>query len=284
MLRALTGSNLALGFVLLPRQKRRAMSVLYAFCRAIDDIADDIHKPVAVRREELAAWRADVRRTCEGQQPQFPVNQQLKPIVEKYRLPFELFDELLKGVEMDLDQARYESWDALELYCYRVASVVGLLSIQIFEYRDPRSRDYAINLGKALQLTNILRDVRTDAQRGRIYLPLGELAKCNVAPEEIFQYRYSDRFFTLATAVAARAKQFYQLASHTLPAIDRRSMIAAELMGAIYWELLRKMERKKFDVFSPEKTQLSNSHKLLLICRTWLNVTLGLHSTNYGAK
>lgn len=283
MLRALRESNLALAFVLLPAHKRRAMSALYEFCRAVDDVADDNHTSVELRRQTLAAWRTDVHRTCQGEEPQMPVNRQLKPVIAAYKLPFALFDELLKGVETDLDKTRYEDWDSLDLYCYRVASVVGLLSIEIFGYRDPGCRDYAIHLGKALQLTNILRDVRSDAARGRIYLPLCDLAAFNVAPDEIMQARYSDRFYNLCTAVATRAKQFYRFARQTLPTVDRRAMIAAELMGAVYWDLLRKIERNQFDVFGPEKTQLGTSRKLMLICRTWLNVTFRLHSPNYGA-
>ena len=180
-----SASNLALAFVLLPKAKRDGMSALYAFCRKVDDVADDESLPTELRRERLAAWRADVRRACGHEAPQFQVNCELQPVIHHYRLPFELFDQLLHGVEMDIDIKRYDHYDALDQYCYRVASVVGLLSIEVFGYQDPACRDYAVYLGKALQLTNILRDVRTDAQRGRIYLPLAELARCRVAPEEI---------------------------------------------------------------------------------------------------
>ena len=148
------------------------MSALYAFCREVDDVADEESVPVAQRREQLAAWRADIRRACDGETPQFPVNRELQVFIRRHKLRFELFDELLKGVEMDLDIKRYADYAELEQYCYRVASVVGLLSIEIFGYQNPATRDYAIHLGKALQLTNILRDVRSDAERGRIYLPL----------------------------------------------------------------------------------------------------------------
>ena len=186
-----SASNLAMAFVLLPRAKRDGMSALYAFCREVDDVADDETIPVRQRRAQLAAWREDVRRACGTETPQFPVNRELQPVIHQYHLPFEHFDALLKGVEMDLDIKRYETYDALELYCYRVASVVGLLSIEVFGYRDPACREYAVFLGKALQLTNILRDVQSDAKRGRIYLPLSELARFKVAPEEILRLEYS---------------------------------------------------------------------------------------------
>ncbi|MEI6781345.1 MAG: squalene/phytoene synthase family protein, partial [Verrucomicrobiota bacterium] len=166
-----SASNLALAFVLLPKAKRDGMSALYAFCREVDDVADDESLPVPQRREQLGAWRADVRRACGTETPQFAVNRELQPVIHQYHLPFTNFDALLQGVEMDLDIKRYESYEELELYCYRVASVVGLLSIEVFGYRNPACREYAICLGKALQLTNILRDVRSDAERGRIYLP-----------------------------------------------------------------------------------------------------------------
>jgi len=189
-----SASNLAMAFVLLPRAKRDGMSVLYAFCREVDDVADDESVPAQARREKLEAWRADVRKACSGQTPQFPVNRELQPINQQHHLPGEYFEALLDGVEMDLSIRRYENYEQLELYCYRVASVVGLLSIEIFGYKDPACRDYAIYLGKALQLTNILRDVRTDAERGRVYLPLSELARFRVAPEEILRLEFSPRF------------------------------------------------------------------------------------------
>jgi len=277
-----SASNLALAFVLLPKAKRDAMSALYAFCREVDDVADEESAPAQSRRERLAAWRADVRRACGDEVPQFPVNRELQPVIRKYRLPFEHFDELIRGVEMDLDIKRYEDFERLDLYCYRVASVVGLLSIEIFGYRNPACRDYAVFLGKALQLTNILRDVRTDAERGRIYLPLSELARFGVREEEIFGFQYSTRFCDLAAGVAARARHFYQRARETLPAEDRRAMIAAELMGSVYWRLLRKLETRQFNVLGPKPPRLSKGQKLLLILRTWARFTSGIMSPNYG--
>src|SRR5215471_3930555 len=189
-----SASNLALAFVLLPRAKREGMSVLYAFCSEGDDVADDESIPVEQRREVLAGWREDVRRAYGDETPHFAVNRELRPVIQRYHLPFEYFDELLRGVEMDLDIKRYETYEELEVYCYRVASVVGLLSIEIFGYRQPACRDYAVYLGKALQLTNILRDVRTDAARGRIYLPLSELNRFEVSPDEILGGAYSSRY------------------------------------------------------------------------------------------
>jgi len=277
-----SASNLTLGFALLPKAKREAMSALYAFCREVDDVADNESVSVEDRRERLAAWRADVRRACESETPQFPVNRELQPVIRQCQLKFEHFDDLIRGCEMDLDVKRYETAEQLELYCYRVASVVGLLSIEIFGYRNPACRDYAVYLGKALQLTNILRDVRTDAERGRIYLPLSELAREHVREEEILQFEYSDRFRAVASRVAATAKKFYQLARQTLPAEDRRAMDAAELKGSVYWRLLRKLERQEFNVFGPKPTRLTKGQKALLIFRTWYRFISGAMAPNYG--
>jgi phytoene synthase len=277
-----SASNLALAFVVLPRARRDAMSALYAFCREVDDAADNESAPVGQRRERLAEWRADIRRACGNEPPQFVINQEFQPVIREYHLPFALFDELIKGCEMDLDINRYDNFEQLELYCYRVASVVGLLSIEIFGHQNPACCDYAVYLGKALQLTNILRDVRTDAGRGRIYLPLSELKKFNVREEEILQSEYSERFSALATSVAGRAKHFYRLARETLPAEDRRSMIAAELMGSVYWRLLHKMEARKFNVFGPQPTRVNNGHKILLILQSWLRLAVGATASNYG--
>jgi 15-cis-phytoene synthase len=278
-----SASNLALAFVLLPKSKRDGMSALYAFCREVDDLVDEEEAPLADRRARLAAWREDVGRACTGGQPRFAVNRELQPVIARHHLSRDLFEELIRGVEMDLDVKRYATFADLELYCYRVASVVGLLSIEIFGYTNPACRNYALSLGKALQLTNILRDVRVDAERGRIYLPQEDLRRFQVAEEEILALRYSDRFRLLAESVAARARGFYVQARQALPPEDRRSMAAAELMGSVYWRLLRKLELQQFDVFGPHPTRLSKWQKISLILRTWYRVFSGAVIPNYGA-
>jgi phytoene synthase len=283
--RALTkksASNLALAFILLPREKRDAMSALYAFCRAVDDVADEDSVPTEKRRTELAAWRTDIRRACENHEPEFILNQEFRPVIQRFKLPFALFDELIQGCEMDLDTLRYENHEQLELYCHRVASVVGLLSIEIFGYQNPACRDYAVYLGQALQLTNILRDVKNDAARGRIYLPQSELKKFGVSEAEILAGKYSDRYFALARSVAARAKHFYTRAQKTLPPEDRHAMVAAELMGSVYWQLLLKLERGKFNVFGATPLKLSKPQKLALIFKSWVRHATGSTAPSYG--
>ena len=277
-----SASNLALAFILLPKPRRDAMSALYAFCREVDDVADEDAAPVEERRTRLAGWRADVKRACDNQLPQFPVNRELQSVIQKYSLRFDLFDELIKGCEMDLDTKRYENFEQLELYCHRVASVVGLLSIEIFGCKNPAARDYAVYLGKALQLTNILRDVKTDAERGRIYLPQTELKRFSVGENEIIGWEYSENFRALAGSIAVRAKDFYSLARKTLPAEDRQSLAAAELMGSVYWRLLKKLEHERFNVFGAQPMRLSKPEKLALIFQSWLRFIFRVTASNYG--
>lgn len=259
------------------------MAALYAFCREVDDVADEESTPPDQRRLLLGEWRADIRTACQGGQPRFPVNRELAPAIAAYGLRFEHFDDLIRGVEMDLDVHRYASYEDLEQYCYRVASVVGLLSIRIFGAHHPGSEEYAVRLGKALQLTNILRDVRNDAERGRIYLPGEELARHQVSEQEVLSFQFSDRFAAACRAVSLRARQHYHAARLSLPREDRRSMATAELMGTVYWKLLLKLERRNFDVMGPEPTRVSRFRKILLIIHAWLRLRAGIHGSQYGS-
>jgi 15-cis-phytoene synthase len=257
------------------------MCSLYAFCREVDDVADADEVPTSDRRQALLEWREDVRQAATGGAPQFPVNQELKPVIKKYGLSFDLFDELLKGVESDLDTFRYQTDADLQAYCYRVASVVGLLSIEIFGYQSSQCHDYAVKLGLALQYTNILRDVWSDAKRGRIYLPLEDLHRFGVTENEILTGVYSERYGELAREVSKRARQFYAEAARLLPTEDRGSMVAAEMMGRVYWQLLVRLESRQFDVFSDQRIRVSKPHKIFLLLLTWLNTSLGLGSQPY---
>lgn len=279
-----SASNLALAFVLLPREKRRAMATLYAFCREVDDVVDEIDIPIEARRSRLAEWHQDLEAVFACRVPRFGVMQELATVIERYRLPQSLFEELLAGVGMDLEVHRYADYDALDLYCYRVASVVGLLSIEIFGYRQPACRDYAVYLGKALQLTNILRDVGADADRGRIYLPLDGLSRYGVTPEEILRRQYSCRFGQLAATVAARARAFYRQARQSLPPEDRPAMIAAELMGSVYWRLLQTLEQLEFPVLDSKPVRLTRHQKLFLVARTWGRIKFRSTTPSYGGS
>jgi phytoene synthase len=258
------------------------MSALYAFCREVDDVADEDSRPVDERRQRLSEWREDVRVACDGGNPRFPVNRELQPVISEFRLPFRLFHELIQGVEMDLTQTRYPDETALETYCYHVASVVGLLSIEIFGYTDPGCRDYAVHLGKALQLTNILRDVGNDAVRGRIYIPEDQLRRFGVTADEILNHQPSERFQALARWLASRARDYFARSRASLPATERRNMVAAELMGSVYWRLLRVLEKEQFPVLSSIPVRLSKATKISVILRAWMRVKTGLPLAAYG--
>lgn len=277
-----SASNLAFAFIMLPADRRQSMCSLYAFCREVDDIADDDSVPVEQRRSALAQWRQEVQIAVDGGAPQLPVIQELQPVIHRYRLPYSLFDELLKGVESDLDTFRYQTDEDLQAYCYRVASVVGLLSIEIFGYQDAQCHDYAVQLGLALQYTNILRDVWSDAKRQRIYLPLEDLARFGVGEEEILAGQYSDRYSQLARDVAARARHFYSKAASLLPSDDRRSMVAAEMMGRVYWQLLCRLEGCAFDVFGDGRVRVSKAQKIGLLLLTWLSTSVGIGRQPYA--
>jgi phytoene synthase len=270
--------NFYYSFVLLDEERRNAMCAMYAFMRYCDDLSDE----PGANRAAIEGWRRDIESALAGK----PADNEIWPAfldaVTRYKIPHEYFRDMIDGVASDLEPRVIRNFEELYAYCYRVASVVGLLSIEIFGHQDRACREYAVHLGKALQLTNILRDVRSDAERGRIYLPLSELARFQVSPEEILRFEYSPRFRELAASVAARARHFYRQARITLPAVDRRAMVAAELMGSVYWRLLGKLERKQFDVFGPKPTRLNKGQKILLVLRTGLRMASGALTPNYG--
>jgi 15-cis-phytoene synthase len=278
-----SASNLALAFILLPREKRDAMAALYAFCREVDDVTDEDSHAVEDRRRALQRWREDVRLACNGGAPVFGVNRELQPFICRHNLKFELFDELIRGCETDLVTTRQPDFAGLEIYCHRVASVVGLLSIEIFGYTRARTRDYAVALGKALQLTNILRDVRNDAARGRIYLPQDAMGRHGVNEADVLAGKFTPQYETLARELAERARDFYRIARNTLPDEDRRAMVAAELMGTVYWELFCELERRRFNVFDlAMPLKLGRPRKLTLIASAWLRHLSGRRTGRYG--
>ena len=277
-----SASNLALAFVVLPPDRRAAMSALYAFCREVDDVADEDAKPVAERRSALQRWREDIRRACDGGIPEMSVNRELQPFIARHHLPFDLFNELLLGVEQDLEPTVLADYPDLDRYCYRVASVVGLLSIEIFGYRDLRCREYADALGKALQYTNILRDVGNDAVRGRVYIPRTELESHGVTVEDVLGHRDSPGFRRAAAAFAIRARAYFARARELLPAGERKSMVAAEIMGSVYWKLLLRLEASGFAVLAPDPVRLNRLQKIGCIALAWTRVRTGLPLGTYG--
>ena len=281
---AKSGSNLAAAFFLLPKAKRHAMVALYAFCREVDDAADDDSVPSAKRAASLQQWRDDIRRACEWGEPQFQVCRELRPFIRQFALPFYLFDELLVGMESDLEKNRYRDFDELKLYCHRVASVVGLLSIRIFKCDGDEAERYAENLGQALQLTNILRDVAEDAKRGRIYLPQSMLEKHEVAEEDILNGRFSAGYANATQEIAERAWAHYRLARESFPEEQRQRLVASEAMGGIYWRLLGKLRAVQYNVFQSNGRRLKINHldKLGIGLKTWLRSRRKSYTPDYG--
>jgi phytoene synthase len=242
-------SNLALAFISLRRERRHDITIFYAFCRVIDDIADSSELNVAEKRQRLAAWR-DMLRAAIPDEP--PLAHDMRRLIDKYALSTEMLGEIITGVEMDSSISRYATFEQLSVYCYRVASAVGLVSIEIFGYRNLACKEYAIQLGLALQVTNIIRDVAKDLRNGRIYLPQEDLARFNYSEAELHDRQYNDRFIGLMKFEAARAWEFFSRATAALPSEDSRAMAPAEIMGSIYRGLLRRIELDKFRVFEKE--------------------------------
>lgn len=265
-------SNFFYAFLVLPRAQREAIYACYAFCRIVDD-AVDLGQDRAAQRAELARWREEIARVYEGR-ARHPAGQRLQVALRQFAIPRAALEEIIAGVEMDLDHPTYETWDALYPYCYRVASAVGLCCIEIFGYSDARAREYAVNLGVALQLTNILRDVQVDARNGRTYLPQAELRRFGVTTEDLAEGRYTPQFVQLMTFEAARARDYYQRAWAALPAADRRRLYAAEIMGRTYFALLREIEARRFDVFTRRVT-VPTTRRLAIALRCWAGARLG---------
>ena len=260
-------SNFFYAFLCLPRPQREALYAVYAFCRIVDD-AVDLGQNRDEQRRELRRWRDEIGRVYGGA-PEHPAGQRLQQAIRTFPIPRSALDEIIAGVEMDLDHATYETFDDLYTYCYRVASAVGLCCIEIFGYVDPGAREYAVDLGIALQLTNILRDVEPDARAGRVYLPQEDLRRFGVPAEDLAAGRYTPRFVELMTWEAARARDYYARAWAALPAADRRRLFAAEIMGRTYFALLRALEARRFRVFG-ERVTLPARKRLGIALACWI--------------
>lgn len=248
-------------------EKRRAITALYAFCREVDDVVDECHDP-ALAAVKLAWWRQEIATAFQGH-PTHPVSQALMPAIQQYGLAEELFQEIIDGMAMDLEQNRYVDFKDLHLYCYRVASVVGVLSAEIFGYEDRRTLKYANDLGLAFQLTNIIRDVGEDARRNRIYLPQDEMTKFGVSPQDIIQGRSTENFKQLMQFQADRARGYYVQAMSELASQDRKSQRAGLVMAAIYSTLLQEIERDGFQVLN-RRISLTPLRKLWIAWKTWV--------------
>jgi phytoene synthase len=266
-------SNFYFAFLALPRPRREALYAVYAFCRTVDDVADLGSDPAA-QRAGLARWREDVARCfTPGATPAHPIARQLQAAVRAYPIPRAALEAIIDGCEMDLTRVRYETFEELEPYCYRVASAVGLCCIEIFGARDPRAREYAVHLGKALQLTNIMRDVGADARIGRVYLPQRELKDFGVTEDDLVAGRAGEAFVRLMTHQAARARAFYAAARAAYPHADARALVPAEIMGRIYHALLEEVEARRFAVFG-ERITVPARRKVAIALRCWAGARL----------
>jgi len=266
-------SNFFYSFLFLPRPKREAIMDVYSFCRAVDDVVDDIVDEdggPAVERDplgELQRWREELD-ACYAGRPTLPQTRRLRRTLDRFPIPKEYFEELVVGCEMDLYQTRYQTFDDLYEYCYRVASITGLMCIEIFTYRSLRTREYAVNLGLALQLTNILRDLKEDAARGRVYLPQEDLERFGYTEQDLMRDVVNDNFRELMRFECARARDYYRRAAECLPAEDRPTLVAAQTMGKIYFRLLEQIERVGYDVFH-HTIRLHRPERFLIALGEW---------------
>lgn len=263
-----TSSNFYYSFSVLPKHQREAINTVYAFCRYTDDIVDEepdeSRKVVLLRKLRMELGMA-LRGTS-----RLPLLNQLAATARRFNIPVDHFHDLIRGVEMDLTKKRYETFEELSTYCFLVASSVGLMCRQIFGYRNESTKDYAINLGLAFQLTNIIRDVKDDARRGRIYIPQEDLRRFGYSEEDILAARYTPEFVNLMRFECDRAKRYFELAQQSLRDEDKRYFFAARIMWSIYAHILRTIERSQYNVFQ-RRISISKPLKLLITFRYWLS-------------
>jgi phytoene synthase len=264
---AASGSSFYYSFLFLPPERRRAITALYAFCREVDDIVDEV-SDVGVARTKLAWWRTEVANLFAGH-PQHPVTKALAPFTASHGIDAGRMNEIIDGMEMDLVYHRYPDFDSLKLYCHRAAGVVGQLSASIFGYSEASTLEYAESLGIAFQLTNIIRDVGEDARRGRVYLPQDELARFGLTPEDILERKGGEPFVKLMRFQSERAQSYYDLAFSKLAPADRRSQRAGFIMAAIYRTLLDEIQRDDFQVLE-QRVTLTPMRKLWIAWKTWV--------------
>jgi phytoene synthase len=277
-------TNFYYSFLVLPAEKRRAIIAVWDFCRAVDDAVDEAQGVGARKdesaREEIARWRRELAACFDGGVPETRQGRALVPMIRRFDLPREPFEALIEGVEMDLGSRRYETFPDLYEYCIRVASAVGLICLNIFGYRDPKARQYAVDLGVALQLTNILRDVPVDLAQGRVYIPQEDLRAhgCTEADlqSEVAHAGHGVRSAAVKALLkqqAARAREYYGRAAKSLPRGDVRQLVAAEIMGAIYRAILHRIERSDYDVFS-RIVRIPRPRRALIAAATWARAVL----------
>lgn len=265
-------SSFYYAFNLLPEPKRDAMNTVYAFCRKTDDIVDETNDSLDVKYEKLRKWRIEFEKAFMGHS-EFPLLNKLGKTISNFNIPLDPFFELIKGMEMDIQRDRYRSFDDLQLYCYRVASTVGLMCIEIFGYKNPSTKNFAVDLGIALQLTNILRDIGKDAESGRIYLPQDDLTKFNYSEKELLTRTYNDQFKELMIYESVRAKRYFNSATAHLDLEDKKTMFAARAMQHIYYKMLEKIIDADYDVYN-KQIKVSTFEKVGIALGVWAKYNL----------
>jgi phytoene synthase len=271
-------TNFYYSFLVLTPARRRAIVAVWDFCRAVDDAVDDAPAETEEERalafEALAGWRREVEACFTGVAPKTPQGRALQPYCRSFKLPRRPFEDLIDGVSLDVGFRRFRTFNELYQYCYKVASTVGLICVEIFGCREVASRDYAVDLGVALQLTNILRDVPTDLARNRLYLPLDDLARFACTEDNLRTTPRAEPVTALLRHQAVRARRYYERAANQLPVDDARRLAAAEIMGAIYFALLEEIERRDFDVFS-DVVRLPRPQRAAIALKTWFRIMTG---------
>jgi phytoene synthase len=261
-------TNFAYSFLVLPREKREAITAVWDFCRAVDDEVDEpsSESPAAA----LAAWRAELTR-CYAGQPETPQGRALEPWIRRFSLPRRPFEELIDGVEMDLTRTSYETFEALYEYARRVAATVGIICLEIFGHTQPQSREYAVNLGIALQLTNILRDIPSDLERNRLYVPRSDLAKFGCTESDLRARRLTPHVRALLAFQSTRAREYFARARASLTREDVPRLVAAEIMGSIYEDILTRIERAEYNVFAA-RVRVPRPRRAWIAFRVWLRI------------
>jgi 15-cis-phytoene synthase len=259
-------------FLVLPASERQAIIAVWDFCRAVDDAVDEeaaATPGLPTGRDAVAFWRTELARAFDGGTPETAQGRRLQPFTARFDLPRRAFEDVIDGVAMDLDTTRYQTFADLFEYCRRVASAVGMISIKVFGCRSEQACGYALNLGVALQLTNIIRDVKDDLARGRVYLPLDDLDTCGCTVDDLVHGLVTEPVRALMAFECARARDFYQKAASLVPFEDRKRLAAAEIMRAVYFETLTRIERCGYDVFTT-RTRVPRPRQALIALRQWL--------------
>lgn len=262
-------SSFLYSFKLLSEEKNEAMNTIYAFCRKTDDIVDNTEESEQQKTSKIAEWRNELERAMLTGDSKYNLLNKLNTVRLKFNIPAEPFFDLIKGMEMDLKKKRYNTFGELAEYCFNVASTVGLMSIEVFGYSNQKTKDFAVNLGIALQLTNILRDIRQDAELGRIYIPLEDMRKFGYLEDDLLNMKYDERFINLMKYECERARSYYSKADSCLSQDDKGMMFAARIMQHIYYRLLQKIENRNYNVFE-NKVKVSKLRKVLITAGVFL--------------